>query len=169
MGRNTEFRQLMTPHVPEKLIEFCIEQGFTVAPASTRFHGAYDGGLYDHSKAVMNRLLELTDKLGLQWEDERSPYIVGMFHDLCKIDGYVKEGGKWSFNYKQANREHGNKSLIILKYFMELTEEEELAVRYHMGAYEKKDWSEFDRAIRMYETVLYTHTADMLASKVDGV
>ena len=38
-----------------------------------------------------------------------------------------------------------------------------------MGAYEKEEWAEFDAAIRKYQTVLYTHTADMLASKVSGV
>ena len=169
MDRNTEFRQLMAPYVPEELIEFCIEQGFTVAPASTRYHGAYDGGLYDHSKAVMDSLVGLTNNLGLQWELERSPYVVGMMHDLCKIDAYVKEGGKWQYNTHQSHRGHGDKSVIMLKHFMDITEEEELAIRYHMGAYVKSDWDGFDRAIRMYPNTLYTHTADMVASKIVGI
>ena len=47
-----------------------------------------------------------------------------------------------------------------------MTEEESSASRYHMGAYEKDDWEYYDRAIRKYQTVLWTHTADMVASKV---
>lgn len=50
---------------------------------------------------------------------------------------------------------------------MELTEEEVLCIRYHMGAYETKDWAGFDLAIKKYPNVLYTHTADMLASKLE--
>jgi hypothetical protein len=53
--------------------------------------------------------------------------------------------------------------------WLQLTEEEILCIRYHMGAYEKDAWDYFDRAIRKYETVLWTHTADMVASKVKGV
>ena len=43
-----------------------------------------------------------------------------------------------------------------------------LCIRYHMGAYEKDGWNEFDLAIRKYPNVLWTHTADMYASKVKG-
>lgn len=48
---------------------------------------------------------------------------------------------------------------------MRLTEEEELCIRYHMGAYETDDWDGFDKAIRKFPNVLFTHTADMYASK----
>jgi hypothetical protein len=58
---------------------------------------------------------------------------------------------------------------MLLSQFITLTEEEMLCIRYHMGAYEKEEWSEFDLAIRKYENVLWTHQADMLASKVDNM
>ena len=38
-----------------------------------------------------------------------------------------------------------------------------------MGAYEKDMWNEYDKAIIKYPNVLYTHTADMIASKIVGV
>ena len=49
---------------------------------------------------------------------------------------------------------------------MTLTEEEIMCIRYHMGAYEKDDWVQFDLAIKKYPNVLFTHTADMYASKL---
>ena len=59
------------------------------APASAGHHGNADGGLYDHSKMVTLELLDLTEKLGLKWGRPESPYIVGMFHDVCKADSYM--------------------------------------------------------------------------------
>jgi hypothetical protein len=35
-----------------------------------------------------------------------------------------------------------------------------------MGAYNRDDWDGYDKVIRKYETVLWTHTADMYASKI---
>lgn len=33
---------------------------FFYAPASTKYHGNYEGGLFDHSFMVMNTLVDLT-------------------------------------------------------------------------------------------------------------
>lgn len=49
---------------------------------------------------------------------------------------------------------------------MTLTIEEIYCIRYHMGAYETDNWKQYDLAIRQFENVLWTHTADMYASKV---
>lgn len=168
-----------------KLMNFLENEGFFTAPASTKYHGAYEGGLFDHSKQVFLRLKELTEKNDLEWERPESPFIIGMFHDLCKCDQYKKVGGTvlmfqgqeitgptgyhYEYNTNTLLKGHGSKSVMILSQFINLTEEEMLCIRYHMGAYEKEEWSEFDAAIRKYENVLWTHTADMLASKVDDV
>ena len=68
--------------------EWLKENGFFSAPASTKYHGAYAGGLYDHSRAVFWRLYRLTIDNKLEWQRPESPFIVGMFHDLCKYDQY---------------------------------------------------------------------------------
>ena len=57
----------------------------------------------------------------------------------------------------------------MLQGHISLTGEEAACIVYHMGAYEKDMWDGYDAAIRQYPNVLYTHTADMLASKVDEV
>ena len=146
---------------------------FIGAPASTKYHGAYEGGLFDHSEAVMDTLLDLTIDLGLDWQRPASPYIVGLFHDLCKIDMYEMdiETGKFKYSKDPIIDGHGEKSIIYLQKYMDLTDEEIACIRWHMGAYETdtKKWEYFDRAIRKYPNVLYTHTADMIASKIVGV
>ena len=53
------------PFVPVEALD---NLGFFTAPASTRYHGAYEGGLFDHSLEVGKQLVNLTEKLGLKWE-----------------------------------------------------------------------------------------------------
>lgn len=146
---------------------------FLSAPASTKYHGAYAGGLFDHSYQVMQTLIELTNDLGLVWERDASPIIIGMFHDLCKIDNYVFdiETKKFIYNKENIIDGHGEKSIIYLQKYIDLTDEEIACIRWHMGAYETdtKKWDYFGRAIERYPNVLYTHTADMIASKIKGV
>lgn len=146
---------------------------FFTAPASTRFHGAYEGGLFDHSLEVAKQLVNLTEKLGLVWESDLSPRIVGMYHDLCKCDNYVFdiETDKYIYNPDIIIPGHGDKSVIMLQHILDLTVEEITCIRWHMGAYETdpKMWEYYGRAIERYPNVLYTHTADMIASKIVGV
>lgn len=174
-------------HDNSKLMDFLCDGGFFYAPASTKYHGVYPGGLYAHSKAVTKRLVELTEANDLKWCRPDSPIVVGLFHDLCKCDQYVERDRPaqiqlpdgtmsispimekyYEYNTNTLLKGHGAKSVMLLSQFMTLTEEEMLCIRYHMGAYEKEEWSEFDMAIRKYPNVLWTHMADMLASKIDN-
>ena len=153
--------------IPTELYDWLIDNGFKTAPASTKYHGACEGGLYKHSNEVAYQLNTLTDKLSLRWQRKESPLIVGMFHDLCKIDAYTEiESGSYIHNDDQLLKGHGDKSVMLLSQFMTLTEEEILCIRYHMGAYETDNWKQYDMAIKSYPNVLWTHTADMLASKL---
>ena len=151
----------------------CLDHiGFFTQPASTRFHGDYEGGLFDHSYRVANELLKLTDALHLEWCRKCSPVIIGLFHDLCKVDNYqIDTSGEPSRKFKYDDRPsvwgpgHGSKSVAIASTFIQLTPEEVACIRYHMGAYEKDEWNNLDVAIRRFNNVLWTHTADMVASK----
>lgn len=141
-------------------------RGYFDAPASAHHHGANAGDLFMHSLAVAETLDDYTRKLGLEWERRNSPWIVGLFHDLCKIDQYIPSTEGWIWNDKQLITGHGDKSVMLLSMLIPPTKEEILCIRYHMGAYNKEDWNGFDLAIRKYPNVLYTHMADMYASKV---
>lgn len=173
--RKKEFISLSNEYcnglISPEFYEF-LNTNFFTPPASRKYHAAYEGGLYDHSLNVFKKLDMLTKSCNLKWERPESPFIIGMFHDLCKYDQYSKpkEGSNvYEFNGATLLKGHGSKSVIILSRFINLTEEEMLCIRYHMGAYEKEEWDEFDMAIKKYPNVLWTHMADMLACKVDGL
>lgn len=162
------------------MIDFMLENNFLLAPASTEYHGNYEGGLFEHSFYVGFVLSEYTNHLGLTWQNPRSPWVVGILHDLCKIDNYKKVIQDWDcdganknyvFDYSDEPivKGHGEKSLIYALQHINLTEEEIACIRYHMGAYKTDEWEYYDRAIKKYPNVLYTHMADMHASKIFGV
>lgn len=173
--------------VKDDFLKWLGENGFFNAPASTKYHGNYAGGLFDHSFMVMNLLVELSAANALKWKRPASPFIVGMFHDLCKIDqyrhpvtGHIEEfnGGctpiydeqAWEYNPDTLLKGHGDKSVMLLSQFYTLTDEEIACIRYHMGAFtEKEEWRDYTRAVHAFPNVLWTHQADMLASHVVGI
>lgn len=172
IDRIKKFKDLMGEYVPENVFEQLKAQGFFTAPASVHHHAAYSGGLFDHSYEVTHALLLLTEKLGLHWENPRSPYIVGMFHDLCKLDNYKQTSDEaWEYNNATVLPGHGEKSVILAqRLFGNLTDEEILCIRWHMGAFDNKEnWNSYGRSVTMYPNVLYTHTADMIAARIVGV
>ena len=173
-----------SPLVTVNMIDWLVTNGFFHAPASTKYHGNHEGGLFDHSLAVVKHLVGLTESCQLKWKDCRSPYLVGMFHDLCKIDQYrhpkldlhlldgteLYSEHEWEYNPNTLLKGHGDKSVMLLSQFYALTEEEIMCIRYHMGAFcPKEEWNDYTRAVRAYPNVLWTHQADMLASHVEGV
>lgn len=169
------FKALMSGAFPppqcDSLARRLDRMGFFDAPASTKYHGVFAGGLYEHSEDVTRNLLDLTEKLGLKWGRNQSPYLVGMLHDLCKCDLYAeKADGTFSYQENRTLTGHGDKSVILSQELTDLSQEEILCIRWHMGAYDdSKYWSAIGAAIELYPNVLYTHTADMIASRIHGV
>lgn len=170
--REKEFLGFMsrTIPVPDCLVlkDRLKDMGFFTAPASTKYHGNYEGGLFDHSYQMALCLVDLTKKLGLKWKRPQSPYLVGIFHDLCKCDQYIKkDDGTYEYQSDLLLTGHGDKSVIIAQQIVDLTDEEILCIRWHMGAYDDKSvWNNLGTAIERYPNVLFTHTADMMASRI---
>lgn len=157
------------PEIQAKLIQM----GYFESPASTKYHGAYAGGLYDHSKEVYFALANLTGELGSPWMRPESPFIIGMFHDLCKADLYEQttnssQESAWVHKPTLLTG-HGEKSIMLLSTLMQLTEEEMMCIRFHMGAFVAEDMKAYGDAVERFPNVLYTHTADMIASKIKGI
>ena len=159
--------------ITDWITDWLRQRGFFTAPASTKYHGAHPGGLFDHSLCVMRQLVLLTERNALRWELERSPYLVGFFHDLCKIDQYTHarndDAGNPVYAWRSDTllRGHGDKSVMLLGTLTRLTEEEVACIRYHMGAFTDKElWVDYTNAIHKYPNVLWTHTADMIATHI---
>ncbi len=130
--------------------------GFFEAPASTRFHGSFAGGLLTHSLNVLKEaqkireaqvalVPELAEKLPMD-----SIVIAALLHDVCKAEIYKEveksrknAEGKWE-KYKGYGVDHsdfplghGEKSVIrLLCWGLEMTEDEILAIRWHMSGFE---------------------------------
>ena len=160
------------------IIDYLKKLGYFNAPASTKFHLSEDGGLFEHSLNVTYSLLELTKNNRLKWQNKDSCIIIGLFHDLCKSDSYVRNiiTDSYSWNDKQRVFGHGDKSIKYLEEMQErglireLTGEERFCIRWHMGAFEGKEmWNNFTDAIHQYPNVLWTHTADMIATHIKEV
>lgn len=173
-----DFREFMLNRANNPIIlsNLLDEIGYFTAPAAINHHGNYIGGLYDHSKRVAIELQNLTNKLGLRWDHSCSPFTIGMLHDLCKCDDYVMDdNGVWIYNKNKLLPGHGDKSVMLAQQVMAITEgglnnEEMYCIRWHMGAFDdRENWSCYSTAVKAFHNVLYTHTADMIASQIIGI
>lgn len=172
LDRVSKYKEIMPDSCLGGVVSKLVEWGFFNAPASSNHHGNYRGGLFDHSYAVTEELLMLTRYNRLKWERFESPYIVGMFHDLCKVDNYVwyLTESSYSYNSSCLFKGHGDKSMMLLSTLMPLTMEEAACIRYHMGAFTpKEEWEYYSRAVNLYPNVLWTHHSDMVVSQVKGI
>ena len=142
---------------------------FFTAPASINYHQNYCGGLFEHSLGVYQLLKYLTNKGIISWEREESPFIVGMFHDLCKVDQYEEDHEGYTYSENMLFTGHGEKSVVLLSTILRLTEEEAACIVYHMGAFtDSKQWDQYTNAVKRYPNILWTHHADMYDAHVKG-
>jgi hypothetical protein len=127
----------------ENLLSWLETTDFYTAPASAKYHSCFPGGLCLHSLNVHKRIM--TKVSASDGIDQESLSIVSLFHDLCKANFYKQdlrntkdESGQWikvpyyTFD-DQFPLGHGEKSLFLIQRHIELTNEEALAVRWHMG------------------------------------
>ncbi len=167
----------------DKLLEYLQSGGsdFFEAPASTRFHGAYEGGLLEHSINVYHCLSSYLERERVKAlyqiaYDEESIAIAGLLHDVCKINCYTKgsrnvkdKNGVWQsvpiFEYDdKLPYGHGEKSVYIITGFMKLSREEAFAIRYHMGFSGIEDKRSIGDAFAQYPLAFALCTADMEAT-----
>lgn len=155
---------------------------FFSCPASTRYHGAYAGGLCDHSLNVYHCLTDylarerVQELYGLEVDPE-SAAIVALLHDLCKV-GCYKAGsrnvkneatGAWEkvptfFFEDPLPYGHGEKSVYIISGFMKLTRQEAMAIRWHMGFSGDEDKRLVGQALERYPLAFALSVADMEAT-----
>lgn len=158
------------------------ESDFFTAPASTRYHGAYEGGLLEHSLNVYHNLKAYLSRercrevYGFKEYSEETVAVCALLHDLCKMNFYTVDyrnaknaQGVWEKvpYYKIDDRlpyGHGEKSVLMIQFFMHLHREEAMAIRWHMGFSGPEDANTVGRALEMYPLAFALHIADMEAS-----
>jgi 23S rRNA maturation-related 3'-5' exoribonuclease YhaM len=128
----------------DELIGYLNENGFFTAPASTKFHGCYEGGLADHSLGVYDLLKEYYDRwsLGEVVSKGQKPLRLGpeniifaaLLHDVCKVGAYIGTEKPYTWNRSQP-KGHACLSIERIKKYIELTPIEEMMIKFHMGVY----------------------------------
>jgi hypothetical protein len=164
------------------LMEWLRGSDFYTAPASTRYHGAFEGGLLDHSLAVHDQLEFLSHMYeGQVGElDPESVAICALFHDLCKVGSYKIEmrwrkdaQNRWEqyptykFDEDFPFGGHGSKSVYLIQHFMRLQPEEAAAINCHMGAFDMSSYSKPSAAFSTYPLAWLLHVADEAATHID--
>ena len=137
----------------KELLEFLQKSDFFVAPASTQFHNAYEGGLCEHSINVYNRFLNaVKNEFGenyLEKVSNETIAICGLLHDICKVETFKvdtrnkKVDGNWvQVPYYTVDDSlpygHGEKSVYIISGFMRLSREEAMIINWHMGGFDAR-------------------------------
>ena len=166
------------------MIDYLCKSDFFYAPASSRFHCDYEGGLAEHSINVYERLRQnvLNEYGNFDTISEETVAICGLFHDLCKIEYYtvsmrnVKENGEWIQKPFYSVDEklpygHGEKSVYIINGFIRLTREEALAINWHMGGFDARvvggNGFGIAEAYRKSPLALWLHVSDIVATYID--
>lgn len=167
----------------DKLLDFLENKSdFFTAPASTRYHNAFEGGLLRHSLNVYKCLVaylergRVKDMYKLEASAETAA-IVALLHDLCKVNIYHvsyrnsknDKTGQWEKVPYYEIRDnlpygHGEKSVYMISGFMRLTREEAMAIRWHMGFSGTEDKNTIGRALEKYPLAFALSVADMEAS-----
>lgn len=161
----------------DRLLEWLIGSDFFTAPASTRFHAAYEGGLVEHSLNVYKVFMK---KHFVEGEDDpESVAICTLLHDICKAGFYEvsyrnrkNEDGKWEkVPYYTINDRfpygHGEKSVFLIERFMRLKNDEAVAIRWHMGGFDdtaKAGSFAIAHAYEQYPLAVKVHLSDLEAT-----
>ncbi|MGN0501168.1 MAG: HD domain-containing protein [Ruminococcus sp.] len=196
MTNKEKFISIFTKHINRpgsiELLKYLENSDFFTAPASTRFHGACNEGLLNHSLKVYeifrNEVIEYNKNVsGLDKLDEKteeSIAICGLLHDLCKVNFYKEatknvkneQTGAWekvpyytvdeTFSYG-----HGEKSVFLIMNYIKLKATEAQAIRFHMGAFDSAfqggDKS-LGNAWNGNPLAVLLHIADLKASNIYG-
>jgi len=168
----------------ENLIYWLESSDFFTAPASTKYHNSYEGGLADHSLVVYELLKEKNKKYKILNDD--TVIVSALLHDICKVYHYTKEKKNVKKGTKINNwgREvanwvekevyvvddlsplgHGEKSVIRIMDFMWLSDLEKALIRWHMGFSEpRENYRTLNAALDLYPTIALMHAADLEAT-----
>ena len=94
------YRKYIRRYGAASLLDWLIDTDFFEAPASTRYHGNFPGGLALHSLNVFERMrnncvhefgAECDGAEPLPEEDLESIAIVALLHDICKAEFYKQD------------------------------------------------------------------------------
>lgn len=144
---------------------------FFEAPASSKYHGSSEGMLCRHSLNAYERMQSRHAECKARGIRPESCIVASLLHDICKVNFYVKDGEKYKYNDKLwLPVGHGERSIMLIQQHMTLTEEEMVAIRWHMGAFDdaaRGGSRTLSEVFRRYPMALMLHLSDMEAAYLD--
>ena len=161
----------------KELIKWLDNSDFKVAPASTRYHGNYEGGLIEHSLNVYYELIRQKDLINLLNIPQDTLIIASLLHDLCKVNYYkedirnVKKNGTWVPEPYYTVDDlfpigHAEKSVIVAQEFIKLTDVEIAMIRGHMGGFVSDPYFNPSVLYNKYPEAILLQIADMTATYI---
>lgn len=161
----------------DKLLQWIESTDFFRAPASTRFHGAFEGGLCNHSLAVYESLKFINESWGLDLGED-SIALCALCHDLCKCNVYKvstrnvknERTGQWEkvpfyqFDDPGPYGFHGPKSVTRIQEFLHLSYDESRAIACHMGFGDQKNMNDVSSVYEKSPLAWALHVADEAAT-----
>lgn len=138
------------------IVSYLSSTDFYSAPASSRYHDMFPGGLLYHHLQVYNQILDLRQIGKFQNVDIASAVLVALVHDWCKIGMYEKYAKnvknpvtkEWdSVNAYRIRDDstgrlgHGPQSVVMAMrlcniQYSTLTDDELAAIRWHSATYD---------------------------------
>jgi len=158
----------------KELVEFLNESDFFTAPASTKYHSSYEGGLAQHSLNVAKLFSKKCKDFKIDISND-SILICGLLHDFCKVNFYEKkkkwvkendvwhEEEVWGVNNKEPLG-HGEKSVILIQNFIKLSLQEQALIRWHMGPFDMNDKKSYYDVTNKFPEVVLLFTSDYESS-----
>lgn len=183
MDLREEFTRIVKENISREgiddLMDWLNQTDFFSSPASTRFHGSFEGGLVMHSLNVYSQL----KKLAQFYECDATPEsiaLVSLFHDLCKVGCYKTEmrwrkdeNNQWEqyptykFEEDFAYGGHGSKSVYLVQSFVKLTPDEASAINCHMGAWDLSSYNNPSNVYGRNKLAWLLHVADEAADYLE--
>ena len=143
----------------DNVLRYLEDSGFYDCPSSVCRHHNWRGGLAEHCLGVYRIASELNNEL-----PHESLVIAGILHDICKASKLYYDSDGNSHRRHTHIKGHGRRSIKLLeKCGLSLTEDERLAIRWHMGGHhasnEEREEVERARQNPLWKAI---HKADQL-------
>lgn len=162
----------------DKLLEWLETTDFYTAPASSKYHGDYPGGLLEHSLNVYDEFVRLLAAYPEIDAPADSVILSALLHDLCKVNFYTVEKrnrknastGQWEqYDFYKIQEKfcfggHGSKSVYLAQHFVDLRPEEAVAINCHMSCWDGN--KDVGNAFSQFPFAWLLHVADESATYI---
>lgn len=131
----------------DKITKWLELEGYYEAPASAAHHNSFKGGLCVHSLSVYHCL-----QTNFPLMNSEDLIVAGLLHDVCKCGLYKFNPKTGAYTKDPDIKGHGGRSVELLKPLIDLSTEQEAAIRWHMGLWDVRTAEERGALVKAIDT-----------------